>query len=127
MPARWSFDHARRLVEIVLVDITGPEETERFFDEFEAAKAIPYRKLIDATTARPMIDDKVMGIVSARIAKYREMNPGPVAVVVQGAYFDGLAKLFLLAVDLAGHTRVFRTVPEAREWLDMIANETTSP
>ncbi len=123
--ARWTFDHAGKLVEIVLVGDTGPEETERFFDEFEAANAIPYRKLVDASKAIAKIDDKVMAIVSARLAKYKDMNPGPVAVVVHSTYFDSLARLFLLAVDAERHARVFRTVPEARDWLDAIATEMT--
>ncbi len=123
--ARWTFDHARKLVEIVLVNDTGPEETERFFDEFEAANAISYRKLVDATKAIARIDDRVMAIVSARLARYKAMNPGPVAVVVHSVYFDSLAKLFLLAVDAERNARVFRTVPEARDWLGAIATQMT--
>ena len=126
MPAYWKFDHDRKLVEIVLVDATGPEEAERFFDAFEAANAIPYRKLVDATKATAEIDDKVMAIVTARLAKYRDMNPGPLAVAVHSVYFDSLAKLFLLAVDAERRARVFRTVPEARAWLDEIAGQMTT-
>ncbi len=119
--ARWKFDHDKRLVDLVLEGDTSAEEARRFFEEFEAAGAIPYAKLIDATNATPKIDEKIMGMVSERTAFYRTQNPGPLAVVVQGAYFDGLAKLFLLAVDLDGHTRLFKTVSEARQWLDEVA------
>ena len=124
MPARWSFDHSRRLVEIVLEGDTGEAEALRFFDELEAANAQPYRKLIDAREATPRIDERLLKLVTTRISGYR--NPGPIAAVVDGAYFDGLAKLFLLAVDAERRARVFRTVDEARDWLDAIARETIS-
>lgn len=122
---RWSFDHSRKFVDIVLEGDTGAEEANRFFDALEAAHAIPYRKLIDAREAIPKIDERIMKLVTSRIAPYE--NQGPIAVVVQGAYFDGLAKLFVLAVDAERRTRVFKTVEDAHEWLDSIVLEETSP
>jgi len=119
--ARWTFDHAARLVEVVLEGDSTLEEAERFFEEVEAAGAVPYRKLFDCTNATPKIDEKIMGLVANRIASYKDQNRGPLAVVVQGAYFDGLAKLFLLAVDLGQRTRLFKSVAEARLWLDAVA------
>ena len=116
MPARWKFDHAKRLVEVVLTGDTSAEEATRFFEELEAADAIPYDKLFDAVEATPRIDEKIMAIVGKRVASYK--SDGLLAVAVPGAYFDGLAKLFLLAVDVSNRARVFRTVTEARQWLD---------
>jgi hypothetical protein len=122
---RWKFDHAAKIIEVVLEGETAPDEATRFLDELEASDGIAYRKLIDATTAAPRIDDRVLGIVTTRIANYR--NPGPIALVVPASAIDGLAKLFLVAVEAERRTRLFRTVAEAREWLDTLQSQETSP
>ena len=124
MAVRWTFDHARKFAEIVLTGETGEEEAARFFDALEAANAQPYRKLVDAREAVPKIDEGILKLVTARIAAYR--NPGPIAAVVDGAYFDGLARLFILAVDAERRTRVFRSIEEARAWLEALERETIS-
>lgn len=125
MVARWKFDHAELLVEVILEGDTSAEEATRFFDELEAADAVPYDKLFDALEATPKIDEKIMGIVGRRIASYR--SDGLIAVVVPGTYFDGIAKLFLLAVDLSARARVFRSVAEARHWLATVVRTKAEP
>jgi hypothetical protein len=118
MGVRWTIDHSARRVEITLEGETGPDEAVRFFDALEAAQAIPYSKLLDATLAVVKIDNRVMAIVGQRIAGY--VNPGPIAVVLPARGLEGHAKLFAMAVDAESRTRMFRTSIEAREWLDSI-------
>ena len=118
MAVRWTIDHSARRVEITLEGDTGPDEAARFFDALEAAQAIPYSKLLDATLAVVKIDNRVMAVVGQRIAGY--VNPGPIAVVLLARGLEGHAKLFALAVDAESRTRMFRTAIEAREWLDSI-------
>jgi hypothetical protein len=118
MAVRWTIDHSARRVEITLEGDTGPDEAARFFDALEAAQAIPYSKLLDATLAVVKIDNRVMAVVGQRIAGY--VNPGPIAVVLPARGLEGHATLFALAVDAESRTRMFRTAIEAREWLDSI-------
>lgn len=118
MAVRWTIDHSARRVEITLEGETGPDEAVRFFDALEAAQAVPYSKLLDATLAVVKIDNRVMAIVGQRIAGY--VNPGPIAVVLPTRGLEGHAKLFAMAVDAESRTRMFRTSIEAREWLDSI-------
>ena len=118
MAVRWTIDHSARRVEISLEGETGPDEAARFFDALEAAQAIPYSKLLDATLAVVKIDNRVLAIVGQRIAGY--VNPGPIAVVLPARGLEGHAKLFAMAVDAESRTRMFRTPIEAREWLDSI-------
>jgi len=118
MAVRWTIDHSAGRVEIALEGETGPDEAARFFDALEAAQAIPYGKLLDATQAVVKIDNRVMAIVGQRIAGY--VNPGPIAVVLPARGLEGHAKLFAMAVDAESRTRIFRTAIEAREWLDSI-------
>ncbi len=118
MPLRWTIDHSRKLVETVIDGKTSKDEAMRFFDDVESAGAIPYRKLFDANKASPMIDERLMAMVTERIAGYT--NQGPFAVVIDGAYFDGVAKLFVLTIGAKRRARVFKTVDEACGWLDSI-------
>jgi hypothetical protein len=118
MAVRWTMDHSSRRVEVTLEGETSPDDAARFFDALEAAKAISYGKLIDATLAVVKIDNRVMAIVGQRISGY--VNPGPIAVVLPARGLEGHAKLFAMAVDAESRTRMFRTSIEAREWLDSI-------
>ena len=117
MPVRWTFDHSLKRVEIVMEGETSPDDATRFLDALEAANAVSYGKLFDATRVIPKIDNRALAIVGSRIATFR--NPGPIAIVMPaGGVLEGNAKLFTMAVDADSRTRVFRTVTEAREWLD---------
>ena len=117
MPARWTFDHPLKRVEIILEGETTADDARRFLDALEAANAVPYGKLFDATRAIPRIDNQALAVVGSRIATFK--NPGPIAIVMPaGGLLEGNAKLFTRAVDVDSRTRVFRTVAEAREWLD---------
>ena len=59
MAVRWTIDHSAKRVEVTLEGDTGPDEAARFFDALEAAQAIPYSKLLDATLAVVKIDNRV--------------------------------------------------------------------
>jgi hypothetical protein len=118
MAARWTFDHDRRLVEVVLNGDTTYEEASRFLDDLETSGAVQYNKVFDALEAAPKVDEKMIALVTQRIAALK--SESLIAVVVPGAYFDGLAKLFLLAVDVSTRARVFRSVAEAHQWLEEV-------
>jgi len=117
MALRWTFDHANKIVEIVLEGETKDVETvTRFLDLVEAEGAVPYGKLIDATKALAKIDNNLMAAIARRIAMF--VDPGPLAILLpQGGPLEGHAKLFMMAVDVDSRARVFRTDAEAREWL----------
>lgn len=117
MALSWTFDHANKIVEIVLEgETTDVEAVSRFLDLVEAEGAVPYGKLIDATKALAKIDNNLMAMISQRISTF--VNPGPLAILLpQGGPMEGHAKLFMMAVDVDSRARVFRAEPEAREWL----------
>jgi hypothetical protein len=117
MPLRWKFDHANKIVEIVLEGETKDvEAVTRFLDLVEAEGAVPYGKLIDATKALVKIDNNVMAAIARRIATF--VDPGPLAILLpQGGPLEGHAKLFMMAVDVESRARIFRTETEARQWL----------
>jgi hypothetical protein len=118
MPTQWTIDHARQLVVTIVDGVTTPEEAKGFFDDVETLGAIPYKKLFDCTRASAKVDERLVASVRARIAGYT--NQGPLAVVVDSSYFDGLARLVLLALGADGRARVFKTIEEAQAWLDSI-------
>jgi hypothetical protein len=117
MSLSWKFDHANKIVEIVLEGETKDvEAVTRFLDLVEAEGAVPYGKLIDATKSLAKIDNTLMAAIARRIALF--VDPGPLAILLpQGGPLEGHAKLFMMAVDVDSRARVFHTEPEAREWL----------
>jgi hypothetical protein len=118
MPIRWTIDHSERLVDAVLDGEISLEDTAQFFDAIEAADAVPYRKLIDATNTPAKIDEKILGIAGERMARNQSRSPIAVVVPATGP-IDGLARLFLLvALVDSERARVFRDAAAARQWLD---------
>jgi hypothetical protein len=117
MPVRCTIDHSQRLVEVLLDGQVGLEQANELFDKIEAANAVPYLKLIEATNAPAKIDEKVLAAVGARMM--RNQSRAPVAVVVPpSGPLDGLARLFLLLVEVDNtRGRVFRNIDDARAWL----------
>lgn len=117
MSLRWNFDHANKIVEVVLEGETKDVEAViRFLDLVETEGAVPYGKLIDATKALAKIDNSRMAAIARRISTF--VDPGPLAILLpQGGPLEGHAKLFMMAVDVDSRARVFRTDAEAREWL----------
>ena len=117
MPLRWNIDHSQRLVEVFAEGESGPDEYTVMLDAIEAANAVPYRKLLDATLLRagPSAGNNMPAFAS-RIAAYA--HAGPFAVIVSQGPADGLARLFLLLADAQNRARVFRDRGEARQWLD---------
>ena len=108
MPIRWTINHSERLVDAVLDGEISQEDATQFFDAIEAADAIPYRKLVDATKTPAKIDEKILAIVGERIARNRSRSPIAVVVPATGPV-DGLARLFLLVAEVeSNRARVFR-------------------
>jgi hypothetical protein len=118
MAVVWTIDHAKKFVEITIDGENSQEDADRFFDAIEAGGAVPYKKLFDARNVSPKIDERIMANVAKRISNY--VNQGPFAAVVDGVYFDAVAKLFLLAIGAERRAKVFRTIDEGRAWLDSI-------
>jgi hypothetical protein len=118
MPAKWSVDHSRKRVEVVIDGEVTVEEALRFLDFLEGEKAVPYGKLFDARNGAAKINNQVMAAVGQRIATFE--NPGPISIVLPSRGMSGHAKLFLLAVDADNRARMFNTREEAVAWLDSI-------
>jgi len=118
IPIRWTINHSEQFVDAVLDGEISQEDTTQFFDAIEAAEAIPYRKLVDATKTPAKIDEKVLAISAERMARNGSRSPIAVIVPATGP-IDGLARLFLLIAEVDGdRARVFREATAARQWLD---------
>ncbi len=118
MPVRWTIDPSKQLVEVLVEGEVSAADFAAMLDAVEAAGAVPYRKLLDASRVKapPMAGNNLPAFAS-RIAQYA--HAGPFAVVVaQSGPADGLARLLLLLADAQGRARVFRDLTEARQWLD---------
>ncbi|HTR86384.1 MAG TPA: hypothetical protein VMI56_18020 [Reyranella sp.] len=117
MPIRYNIDHSEGLVEVFLDGEISAKEATDFFDLLETEKAVPYRKLIDATNTPAKIDNDILAIVGTRMARNQSLAAFAVVVPASGP-LDGLARLFLLIVEaVSSRAQVFRSIEEARQWL----------
>ena len=83
MPLRWTIDHERKFVHIVVAE--GPltlSDMEEHFDAISVADAMGYAKLFDATCFEPVYSDSDVMAMGARLSVYTAtLESGPLAVV----------------------------------------------
>ena len=122
MPVEWTRDDARRLFTAVA---TGPlilAEVLVMTQTYRIGEYRPYKLLFDASAATtdartPEVRSLVAGIGAAA----RESARGPVAVVATDSVLYGMARMYQTLAEEVGvsNIRVFRTVADAEEWLDV--------
>jgi hypothetical protein len=119
MPIRWTISDEERLVVATTEGVVTLKDIEAYLDALIVAEAMPYAKLFDATDVDPQATDHDVMMLGARMRAYVATWPaGPLAFVVTTRVARDFVDRFL---NLAAATRpvnIFRTVDEARRWLD---------
>lgn len=101
----------------VAVGTVTPKDIEDFVNELEKAKAHRYRKIVDVMSA-------TSGLTGEDIAAYGESSgkasterqTGPVAIVCSDEH-GALARLFAQLTSGRRPAKVFRSIHDARKWL----------
>ena len=118
MPVRWEVLHPEKLVYVAIDGEVTLKEMEEHFDALVVANALGYRKLVDATNAKPIYNDNDVMMMGARLSAYAANFPaGPLAVV---GVTNALRDAFRRFVNIAPSKRpakLFKTELEARAWL----------
>ncbi len=118
MPIHLEFSHMNRLVVIVARGAITPEEMARAIQELLASGALHYRKIVDVTSSSMDIDMGMLAGIAERFrADPQAASRGPLAFVVDPARGD-LAKTFASLTEGERPVKVFRSIHEARKWLD---------
>lgn len=118
MPVRWEILHPQKLVYVVIDGEVTLKQMEEHFDALVLANALGYRKLVDATSAKPVyVLDDVM-TMGARLSAYTANFPsGPLAVVSATNAVRDAFKRFVNISPSKRPAKLFKTEAEARAWL----------
>ena len=119
MAIRWEALHPEKLLLVTGEGTVTLKEVEVYLDEIVTAGAMPYAKLFDATKVDPKYDDHDIMMLGARMSAYRAtMKGGPLAFVVTGGPTYEAIRRYINLTPAERAVAVFKTVPEARAWLD---------
>src|SRR4051812_33335482 len=97
MALDWEVDHPKRLIAATLHKDTTELEIYEFLGEVIAQGAMPYGKIIDASSG-PRIAVSKVGPVAATMKLYERMGLGPIgplALIVANGETSALAKNYV--------------------------------
>ncbi len=125
MPIKWTISHAEKRVTVKSDGEVGLADIEAYFDDLVTHGAMAYAKLFDATNLAPIVSDHDVMMLGARVQAYvKTTAAGPVAFVVASPEARVIVERYINLSTGAGRpVRVFKTVAEARVWLDGLNNE----
>src|SRR5258708_38259910 len=100
--------------EVTLADIEG------YLDDIVKAKAVPYRKIFDATGGTSMLTPEDTETLRAKLKAFTEKrdNVGPFAVVAGGNREGRLVNICQTIATADRPMRVFADIHSARRWLE---------
>ena len=122
MPIAWKILADERMVE---ARADGPVTLQDIIDYLDAiiiAGAQAYAKLFDAGAMQLKLSDDEMMELGARMSAYSSAfaAAGPLAFVASTLATEGFAKRFLNVSSVRRPARLFRTVEQAKAWLDSL-------
>jgi hypothetical protein len=119
MPITWTISQADRLVSARAQGTVTLQDIEALLDDVVVKDALGYRKLFDGREAVGKYDDKDVLLLGARISAYASLDlTGAAAIVVTTQPQVDAALRFANIAKAKRPVRVFKSVEEARAWLD---------
>lgn len=119
MPIEWTILHAERRVLARTEGKVGLRDIEAYLDDVVVKGAAAYGKLFDAREGSVSGSDDDLMMLAARIRAYASTMPGgPLAIVATNAEARAFADRYVNLAQADRPVAVFRTVDEARSWLD---------
>ena len=121
MPIRLTISHPDRIIlgvatdQVTLLDLVG------FFREVAESKTLHYRKLIDVAAAEPALTREELAAFGERVRAARTERPRGALAIVADSTRGEFARFFteLRTGTDAPPTKVFRSIHDARRWLDV--------
>jgi hypothetical protein len=110
------FPPDRMVVAVARGDITL-EDLALLVKELIETGTLPYRKIIDITSAKSAIGREELEGIAERLRSASPQRPrGPLAIVADGNRGE-LGRLFMSLTSEERPVQVFRSIHEARRWL----------
>lgn len=129
MALHWFIDSRKRLIIVTAEGPVSRAEIDGLLDAVTGAKALGYRKLVDATAGRFALSALDLLAIGARVRSLHAGSVGAVAIVLpNGLPRDGepadaptlVARLIGILASAKRPLRLFKSVTTAKRWLDSL-------
>lgn len=128
MPVRWEFDHARRFIYVTAEGDVVIQEVLDCYEQFTLQDGMSYAKLWDATRAELLFSDDDVMTLGAWTSAFAEYEPrGPIAIVAVTDTCRQMMKRYMGVGKGDRALRLFRSVTNARKWLDVQSAVNAAP
>ena len=130
MALHWFIDSRERLIVVTAEGPVSRADIDGLLDAVTGAKALPYRKLIDATAGRFALGALDVLAIGARARSLHASPVGAVAIVLPGRLPRDdepedaptlVARLIGIVASAKRPLRLFKSVTAAKLWLDGLA------
>jgi hypothetical protein len=126
MPLHWTIDSRERLVVAVVDGEVTRAEIQTYLDALVGAKALPYRKLFDASRGDTAMGPEEMMALGAMFRSFHARGEvGPLAIVVPDDKIELVSRVLGILAAADRPMRVFRETEPARRWIESLAKEQT--
>jgi hypothetical protein len=129
MALHWFIDSRKRLIVVTAEGPVSRADIDGLLDAVTGAKALPYRKLIDATAGKFAMGAVDLLAIGARVRSLHTGPVGAVALVLPGRPPQDdepedaptlVARLIGIVASAKRPLRMFKSVTAARRWLDSL-------
>lgn len=130
MALHWLIDSRKRLVIVTAEGPVSRAEVDRLLDAVVGAKALAYRKLVDATAGKFAMSALDLLAIGARVRSLHAGPVGAVALVLPGRLPQDdepddaptlVARLLGILASAKRPFRLFKSVTSAKQWLESLA------
>lgn len=127
MGLHWFIDSRKRLIVVTAEGPVTRADIDELLDAVTGAKALAYRKLVDATAGRFAMSALDMLAIGARVRSLHVGSVGAVALVLPGRLPRDdepedaptlVARLLGILASAKRPFRLFKSVASAKNWLD---------
>lgn len=127
MGLHWFIDSRARLIVVTAEGAVARAEIDELLDTVVGARALAYRKLVDARAGKFALSALDILAIGARVRSLHAGSVGAVAIVLPGQLPRDdepeeaptlVARLIGILASAKRPLRLFKSVPAARRWLD---------
>lgn len=127
MGLHWFIDSRARLIVVTAEGAVARAEIDELLDTVVGARALGYRKLVDARAGKFALSALDILAIGARVRSLHAGSVGAVAIVLPGQLPRDdepeeaptlVARLIGILASAKRPLRLFKSVPAARRWLD---------
>lgn len=131
MALHWFIDSRKRLIVVVAEGPVSRAEIDELLDAVTGAKALGYRKLVDATAGRFALSAIDLLAIGARVRSLHAGSVGAVAIVLPDRLPRDdepedaptlVARLIGILASAKRPLRLFKSVSSAKRWLDRLTD-----